>query len=448
MKVYANGLNGQYLRDVLPGDADGVDWVKAAIAYGSDAETLLRSCLDHKFRLDIWMRYDHTVPVTPALLRTLLVSVSKNIFCQLIPDVLHSKVIWWKGYGVYVGSANLTDRAWVTNIEFGVFLPEPLMEQTGGLSDVEMFFDGLAECETALPLTRELIEEQEKISNFRRARLATLDEESRNQRRVPEWGGPNRVTKEKSLEVRKKKFIREWEDGLTILRELAEMAVDFRPVWLNADVPPAWQADQFLHAYYYNEVVDGPRHPFEDHYLKNQADPARATQSALRWWSGLEDPPSDEDHNCHVRAPVIRHLLSRENLSALTVEDFFRVCWANHSTVDHVTRLDPSDLGPQVGAAATAEDRVRAFSRWIWGCRNHRDERIEKVLTYVLDGGSQRDMPTRLFEAANNPQRKIPHFGTNQLAELAGWARPEVCPPRNGRTSKALRALGYNVRVY
>jgi hypothetical protein len=30
---------------------------------------------------------------------------------------------------------------------------------------------------------------------------------------------------------------------------------------------------------------------------------------------------------------------------------------------------------------------------------------------------------------------------------VVGWARPEDTPPRNGRTNKALRALGYPVRV-
>jgi hypothetical protein len=449
MKFYSNRLNGRYLRSVLPDADDGVDWVKAAIAYGSDAETLLRNCLDRKYRLDIWMRYDHTVPVTPQLLRMLLVNVSRNIFCKLIPDVLHSKVIWWKGYGVYVGSANLTDRAWMSNIEFGVFLPEETLEQNGGLVDVEMFFDGLLECESAMQLTQELIDEQEKILNIRRARLAALDDESRKHRHVPEWDGPNAVvTREKSLEFRRKTFIREWEEGLSILRQLAQQAPDFRPHWLDSDVPAAWQADQFLHAYYYNEVVDGARHPFEEHYQKNRADPARAVAAALGWWSGLKEPPSGEDYNCHVRAPVIRQCLTRKNLETLTQENFIQVCQANHSTADHVGRMNLNDFGLEVSAETSWEDRITAFSQWIWARRNRRDERIDKVLAYVLDGGPTREIPSRLFEAANNPERKIPHFGTNQIAEIAGWARREVCAPRNGRTSKSLRALGYDVRIY
>ena len=108
----------------MPDENSDIDFVQAALAYGNDASTLIEKCLSNRRRLDIWMRYDHTVPVSPPLLRKLLSGASSNIFCSLVPDVLHSKVIWWRGHGIYVGSANLTDRAWNTNIEFGIFISE------------------------------------------------------------------------------------------------------------------------------------------------------------------------------------------------------------------------------------------------------------------------------------------------------------------------------------
>ncbi|WP_371200120.1 phospholipase, partial [Ectothiorhodospira sp. PHS-1] len=37
--------------------------------------------------------------------------------------------------------------------------------------------------------------------------------------------------------------------------------------------------------------------------------------------------------------------------------------------------------------------------------------------------------------------------GLSSLGEIVGWARPDEFPPRNMRTSKGLRALGYNVRI-
>ncbi|TGD72181.1 phosphatidylserine/phosphatidylglycerophosphate/cardiolipin synthase family protein [Mangrovimicrobium sediminis] len=449
MQIFANKLNGQFLPNVLPDEKVEIDFVRAAIAYGNDATTLIENCLANRRRLDIWMRYDHTVPVAPALLRKLLASASSNIFCTLISDVLHSKVIWWKRYGVYVGSANLTDRAWMTNIEFGVFLPESELESAGSLGEIEDFFAQLESCEAAIGLTEEIVAEQEAIQALRSKQIHSLDTEALKLRSVKTWGGPVEVSnKGKAIDKRRINFVKEWTEGLTFLREIAQQAPDFRPRWLHEDVPPAWQADQFLHAYYYNEVQDGARHPYEDFYVKHRADPAGAVVRTLQWWSRLPDPPSHEDEHCHVRAPIIQRFLAKDRLAHITLEDFIEVCAANHSTMDHVRRMRLSVLGLEDTPGATEHQRARAFASWLWEKRNKKGESVVDLLKYVLDGGPAKELPNRIFDVTSLEERKLAHFGTNQVAELAGWARPELCPPRNGRTSKGLRALGYDVRIY
>lgn len=64
IKFIANTINGSYLRDILPKADIEVDGVLAAIAYGSlsanEKEDLIGSCLSNRYRMDIWMRYDHT----------------------------------------------------------------------------------------------------------------------------------------------------------------------------------------------------------------------------------------------------------------------------------------------------------------------------------------------------------------------------------------------------
>lgn len=448
MRFFANKLNGGFLRNVLPKPEIEVDWVRAAIAYGSDWSTLVENCIANRRRLDIWMRYDHTVPVAPPLLRKLLGSTSQNIFCYLIPDVLHAKVIWWKNYGVYVGSANLTDRAWNTNIEFGVFLPESDLEASGGITEIEAFFAALEGCEAAFELNEAVIEEQEKISALRSQREESLNKEAEALRKVKVWVGPaSVVTREKANEQQKNSFIQEWRTGLAVLKAIADIAPTYRPSWLSVDVPAPWQADQFLHAYYYNEVVEGPKHPFEDYYVKHKNDPAGATKRALLWWSKLPRPPSSEDENCHVRAPLIRERLSSSGLRTLTVDQFAEVCLANHSTMDHVRRMTADELAVSSDARLGGRERAEAFAELLWSRKNAQGESVVELLRFVLDGGPKDELPSRVYDAARSPSRKFPHLGPNQLAELAGWARPEMCPPRNGRTSKGLRALGYNVKV-
>lgn len=448
MKFYANKLNGSFLRNVLPGESVEVDWVRAAIAYGSDGTTLVKNCLEHGRRLDIWMRYDHTVPVEPRLLRLFLRNTGKNIFCTLIPDVLHAKVIWWKNYGVYVGSANLTERAWVSNIEFGVFIPEQDLEANGGITEIDGFFESLISCDAAQQLTEEIIQEQEGILRLREKEQRKIELESQRLRSIKKWEGPAFTSSDKALDIRKESFIKEWRNGLSFLRDIADKAPNYRPRWLNQDVPAAWQADQFLHAFYYNKVVDGVRHPFDEHYQKNRKNPAASMLAELKWWSELDVPPSSEDVNCHIRAPVIRRYLVKNKVRSISLEEFSEVLQANHSTVDHVRRMRLEELGLRGEQDVTEAQRVGAFAALLLSQRNERGETVLDLLAFVLDGGSPNEIPARLFEAVHSSARRFPHFGNNQIAELAGWARPELCPPRNGRTSKGLRALGYDVRVY
>ncbi|MGP9766285.1 phospholipase D-like domain-containing protein [Halomonas sp. AOP13-D3-9] len=448
MIFFGNKLNGNYLRDVLPPKDSNVESVKAAIAYGSDASTLLQNCLDNELRLDIWMRYDHTVPVSPNLLRILLANIGNNIFCNLVPDILHSKVIWWKGYGAYIGSANLTDRAWVTNIEFGVFLSEDDLSVDDSLAQLESFFENLASYEEVFPLSEEIIIEQKKLYKLRKNKLKDLDEASLKERKHKVWEGPaTHITPEKAYDAHRTRFIREWGDGLSYLRNIAKQAPQYRPAWLNEDVPAEWQADQFLHAYYHNEVRDGAKHPYEDFYSYNKADPAKALQAGIQWWSMLPEPPSYEDDNCHRRAPIIYKLLAKEEIGQLNVEGFAEVCKANHSTADHVKRMRLAVLGID-DAHTSLDERVEVFAEWLWAKKNQSGQTIKELLVYVMDSGKPEDIVDRLFEAAYNERRKFPHFGINQISEMTGWARPELCPPRNGRTSKGLRALGYDVKIH
>jgi len=446
VKFFSNSVNGTYLRDILPSSTDEVEWVKAAIAYGDDERTLVQNCLGLRKRLDIWMRYDHTVPVSPKLLRHLLRSASSNIFCRLVPDVLHSKVIWWRGYGVYIGSANLTDRAWMTNIEFGLFISEAELAASEALTDIELFFDTLDSYDEVFDLTEDIIKEQEAIQAARNIRDSETNAAARRMRSVAPWGGPSFIPgKRAAVDRQKEAFIKEWRNGAAILGELANSAPAYRPVWLHEDVPAPWQADQFLHAYYYNQVVEGPAHPYEEFYRANFKSPKLATDTALKWWSELGEPPSEEDVNCHERAPSIRRLLAPGEHRALSQADLYELLQANHSSRDHIRRMTFEQLHVSPDEQHGV-DRVLAFSRWLWSQRNAKGQTVGELIEFVLDGGRAEEMPSRLFDACQ--ELAFPHLGKNQLAEIAGWARPEKYSPRNGRTSKALRALGYNVRVY
>ncbi|WMW80121.1 phospholipase D-like domain-containing protein [Undibacterium cyanobacteriorum] len=448
MKFVANVINNTHLAYLLPSKDDEVDCVLASIAYGAnftnERDDFIGNCVQNRYRLDIWMRYDHTVPVAIPLLRRLLKHHKDNVFCKLIPDVLHSKVIWWKGYGAYIGSANLTDRAWNSNIEAGIFLTEADLQQSGMHIELESYFENLRDIDEAIPLSEDLIAEMEAIEATRKD---TYDL-GKKLRKTPIWAGPAFIEKKKAAIRSKENFRKEWQSTLTELRKIGEALSNKRPTWINEDTPINWQIDQFLHGYYYNRVGDHHAKPYEDYFKKNFADPQAALTSAITWWNSTNSAPSSEDETFEVNAPTIRRLLSRENILNLSINELAEVCGNTHATKEHITKMTLATLGrPELKTLSQAE-RIPLYANWLMTQRNARGETVMQLLNYVLYGGKDEDLWERLFTASRDPQYTISHYGLNSMAELVGWARPEIAPPRNGRTSKALRALGYDVKIY
>lgn len=448
MKLIANRINGVYLRDLLPGDDIEVDGVLAAVAYGSSAsdETrdLLGHCVAKQLRLDLWMRYDHTVPVSVPLLKRLLKHQKDNVFTRFVPDRFHPKVIWWKGYGAYIGSANHTDNGWLINIEAGVFLTDDELLANGMDAQLEIFFDYLRELDVTIPISADYITEMERLSALNKGAFA----ESFKRRSHPEWEGPSFVQEKTAFDRRKENFKREWLETLGTLQNIQQQLSDYRPGWVSADVPSAWHVDQFLHGYYYNQVGDALRKPYEEFHERHKANPQAALAVVLKWWQSLSEAPSYEDYALYESAPLVRALLAQEKVLELSNEEFATLCRNTHATMEHIIKVPTSELGFPELKSLGKESRVQPFADLILRQRNHKGWDVRRLLHYVLYEGPDTEIWLRLYHAGRDWEYSIPRYGLNSLAEVVGWARPEVVPPRNGRTSKALRALGYSVTVY
>src|SRR6476646_7227731 len=112
------GLHRSALRDASR--------VQAAVAYISTERPFLELCWQARKPLLLYGRYDYTGPIAPDVLEWFLkkTSQSADYELRLVPDIFHPKVIWWRGVGAYIGSANLTVAAWLRNFEAGVFISE------------------------------------------------------------------------------------------------------------------------------------------------------------------------------------------------------------------------------------------------------------------------------------------------------------------------------------
>lgn len=201
-------------------------------------------------------------------------------------------------------------------------------------------------------------------------------------------------------------------------------------------------------ALYYNQVVDGRRPSVDEFHERNRRDPSAVLEQQIEWWRATPAPPSGEDRTFHESAPLIHRLLTRDNVQRLTPDDVVSICNATHSTRDYILKIGLEKMGLVGVNSMGRAERTDHYGRWILGRRNRRGESFPQLLAFVLYGGEDGDIWRRIYDAAYDDSRAIGHYGLNSIAEVVGWARPEVCYPRNGRTSKALRALGFEVVDY
>ena len=445
------GINNKSRLDQLNREAiKACESVDAAVAYVSEERTLLDACWNNKKALKLWARYDYSIPVSLPILKKFLDRQSERYVCRLVPDHYHPKVIWWRKFGAYIGSANLSDPAWFSNIEAGIFFYEEELYEHGIAGDLEEFFDhlnGLSE-----PLTREtydnLVEwsdsEDYKGSGSVRAAFAKM-------RRLQPRKGLSDITKEDRLTRLKKEFLSEWDSTLELLRKISQKVSlpEYRPDWVPKNAAAGTQADQFLHALYYTRVRDGNRHPYMEWFRDNRADPDSALQKALEWWSDLDSPPGSELQVMKEWSGFLLDALSEKRVGSLSEREFVDVCARVHAIRDHSLRVGFRSFGlsqklPQMDEVA----RHEYFAKWLFKQRSPNGASPMSTLKFVLYGGPQDKTPDRMFEACYDPKRKIPHFGISSIGEIIGWARPDIFPPRNGRTSKALTALGYPVKIH
>lgn len=449
MRFIAGPLNSHLLANLLSEHIESCTLVRAAIAYASsDNMQLFEACATHLKPLQFFGRYDHTVAVDPSVLKWFLDKASPNFDCRLVPDVLHAKVIWWVDAGAYIGSANLSDRAWISNIEAGTFLSHDELVEMGMDRELVHFFEAVDD--RSRPLTREIYQEQVRLAE-RRYELAKreygLEQQFDKDRLLPKGQGLVFVDTKRSSLKRFQRFEEDWNEALEVMRAIATRvsAPGVRPDWIDATVAPGVQADQFLHAYYYKRVKDGNRHPYEEFFERNSKNPELALQDALRWWHSSDFDFSFEKRTIKEWAPRLRDLLARDRILTLSEEEFIDAVSRVHAIRDHAIKQENEHLGLPDQPQAR-DDKVQKFGEWLWRQQSPQGKTVLELLNYVVWGNGS--VASRLWDAVRDERWAIPHIGLSSLGEIVGWARPDQFPPRNMRTNKGLRALGYNIKIH
>lgn len=440
------GINGHYLRNITENCARYTEEVLAAVAYATDASLLFDWCWGNKIPLKFYGRLDESVAVSVPILTTFLSRKSANFVCRLA-QYHHAKVIWWRGFGAYVGSANLTDSAWYRNVEAGCFFPEPEITEDMA-SDFRDLFATLDA--HATPLTDELLDEMKRRGHA----LAKATPDAKDFWASPsfsKWSGLVQTAPKSANDRKRQTFLKEWHATLQDLRDIGEQVSrpENRPSWIDANAPTGAQADQFLHAHYYQRTFDGRKANYAAFFEQNRYRRDEALAEAMNWWRRLPKAPSSEDEMLNVTAPALRASLAEDRLKLMTYREFQEICMGVHAIKDYARRVPNKAVGlPDDGTSYTIPQKVAALSKRIWEDRSTGGAHVNEMIRHVLYVGSEDQLPERLWQAVTDPKWKFDGLGISALGELVGWALPDRFPPRNGRTSKALRSLGYDVTVH
>lgn len=450
MRLILNGVNGRYLLEVVMNALEKTERVDAAVAYASDDRLLFDWCWDQGIPLRFFGRFDDGLPISVPVLEKFLKRGSARYVCRLV-RCFHPKVIWWRGYGAYIGSANLSGAAWYNNVEAGVFITDDELSASGHAEQLEAFFATLER--QSSPLTDELMD-------LLRRRAAEINRQRRDDQEaatrhlethlVNPWEGLAQVNSTSAGDRQRVAFLEEWKSTLQIIRDVSGIVSrpEFRPSWVSADAPLGAQADQFLHAHYYQRTFDGRRADYEAHFERNKSDPDAAVRAAASWWKSLTAAPSSEDVMLNETAPALRAALAPERLPSMSQDGFVDLLSNVHACREFARRVPNESVGLPGGRNYTIPEKLEAMGRHIWRSSNERGKPVVAMLEWVLHGGPSADLPERMWDALYGPDWHVPHIGVSTLGEIVGWAQPDVFPPRNGRTSKALRSLGFPVRVH
>jgi hypothetical protein len=86
---------------------------------------------------------------------------------------------------------------------------------------------------------------------------------------------------------------------------------------------------------------------------------------------------------------------------------------------------------------------LKNLPRFFWATNQNDVAKVRRSLSYLVHGSGE--FVNRLNDFLSVPETKLAHFGKFCALELFGTVRPDLCPPMNGRTAKAMRFLGYPV---
>ena len=430
--------------------------ISAAVAYTQDPK-LVDLCINNNIALEWWGLFNHEISSKMEIVRKAIASSVVKFYP--FAEYFHPKVIVFHGYGIYIGSHNITNSAMYDNVEAGVFIYEKDFSDDqkheidnffNYLRDnsVQATFEDLDKIDEYINMTKIENEEKEKID----ASLQDYFEEQFNHLFILKPGV--RDFNEGKKDKRKLLFLQEWretQNNIAIVQRCMKEKCK-HPNWVDLKAEISIITDQLLHAYYYTNLIKGhDEHKSIDivnnEYHNNKRDPEGAIRNAIRWWERLDSAPNNEDVHINEWSISNRNILSEIRKRDLSEDEILVIMTQNHAARNHARQIRNSQFNLPEDYKTTIEGRIKIYVKWLMEQKTKDNLKINDVLRYLLFQ-DQQSIEERVYESVYNPRYHLEHLGKSIVGELIGWGRPEVTFLRNNRVNIALRCLGFDVRLF
>jgi hypothetical protein len=430
--------------------------IYASIAYNT-SELLVKKAIEKNIELNWWGLFDGKQSTRHDLIELAL--KNKNIIhFHPIKQNFHSKMIYFENYGLYIGSANMTEKALKENIESGIFLSQIDLIENNLIRQIEEYFLFLEKfpelTEDDIKLYINFINSHPELKRINNEDEHKLENEF-NQLFLHLPYNDSAVSDEKDKLSTKNKaineFTKEWRSTLNILLHIMDYFSDntYYPKWLEKIYPKGIITDQMIHAYYYSIINNEERKSYQicrKYYEKNKGNRDKAIVDVLRWWKSLEFAPTNENIHIEEWSVINGKLLSPDKILNLSEEELIQCYLHNYAAKNHARQIPKKTLNLPRNERATEEECTRAMGKYHYGIKNKLGMNILELFHYVIYGENE-PIEIRINKALSD-EYCIQHVGQSVLGELIGWARPNEYPIRNNRVNKTLLALGYDVRIF
>ena len=206
--------------------------------------------------------------------------------------------------------------------------------------------------------------------------------------------------------------------------------------------------DQFLYLYYSTNAKGKSlktEDAIEEMYIKNRNRHEEAIAEAIDLWNHFEP-----DNECLVRINnwgfENKELLELLKERDLTREEFGKVFSHNNALLWSASRFPNEEIGIDKKVTMTIPEKLPLICDFLYKQKTKENLTIHDVLRYLLFDDSV-GTETRVYNIIDNPKYKIRHLGKSVAGELLGWARPDITHLRNESTNRALRCLGFDIKI-